>query len=796
MKNKLILLSFFTYLIFGKDSDKTISLNFINEPIANIVNKLASLKKANIILPLPKEGGSSPASALGGSAAPKDFFDIKVNLYKEEKVTADEAWSLLTTFLNVSGYSIYKRKDSYQIKLLSDVNKAPLPLYVNVPINSLPDNNEQIRYIYYFKKISVYNKSGTITTNLKNMLNSILINPKSSGKNPSPISMPGSIGGATTDIFEINHKQNSLIITNPSSQIKAVMKIITHIDKKGFDEVVEVIPIKHAHPNDIEKLLTQLVQNIDDDPFLRFGPQAPSKDRSDAIFSANTRIIAMDRIKSVAVIGSKNSIKKVSKFINENLDIPISEGLSLIHVKPLQYLKSDEAVAPLKAILKNQTQQASSGFGYNQSKTSSAGELFSNVIITSEVEEKEKTTQTQTQGQSGWGQQETGTSAAPTIGGNNLIIAAKELEWLVINKLIDQLDQPQLQVAIETLIVDVSVSDDKLLAAQMRNPLNPSKPGDLNWQTTPMGDVSRAQNSSLISTRTLDGKSYKTVAADLGEKIFKVSGTNKYLSKAVSETIVGKGSTILTFRDDESGIAAILQMLDKQSNTTILSQPFVVTANNQQANITSSEIKWVDGGSDQASSNGNVIISKVQIDAKLEVSITPRINKNGKDVNLEIKITANEFAGENNNKLTRQVVTNSHMKNKQVLVLGGLTKSDDINSEVGVPILSKIPVIGSLFKKRSKEKGKKMLMIFISPRVIKPQIIKDKNIYKNTYTHKKIKYVIDGVDQSNKETYGDNFENLEDPITRLFFSSENKSFKDEVDNFSKTGIFSIEEKKY
>lgn len=804
MRNKLLFLGLMAISVLGGENNKVekISLTFINEPIVNIINKLSAIKGVNIILPMPKDSSSSVSSYGPATNTPKDFFDIKVNLYKEEKVTIDEAWNLLTNFLNVSGFSIFKRDDSYQIKQLADVNKAPLPLYIDVPLEKLPDNNEQIRYIYYFKKINIYNKSGTTTTNLRSMLNNMLIG--SSQKNSPATFAPsggfggdGSSGGTASNLFELNNTHNCLVIANPSSQIKAILKIIMRLDKKGVNEAVEVMSLAYAQPSYVEKLLTQLIQNIEDDPFVRFGAPSPVKEKPEALFSSNTRVVAMDRINSIAIIGSKNSIDKVSKFIKTNLDLPISEGLSLIHVKPIQYLKSSDLVGPLKAILKNQTQQQNnSGFGgYSQSTQAPTTEsMFSDVIITSEIEQTAQTpNQNQPQNQTAWGQQAP-TTTAPIVGGNNLIIAAKEREWLIINKLIEQLDKPQLQVAIETLIVDIEITDDKLIASQLRNPVTPSSPGDLNWQVTSAGSIGSAASSTLVTSRTLNGETYKTIGADLGQQVLNLSdGTQAYLAKAVSETIIGKGSTILTFGNQENGISAIMQVLDKQGNTTILSQPFVITANNQQANITSSDIRWVPGDANQtASSNGTTIINQVQIDAKLEVDITPRINKNGNDINLELKITANEFTGENNNKLTRKILTNAHMKNKQVLVLGGLTRSSESDVQIGVPLLSKLPLVGSLFKKRSKRKNKKMLMIFISPTIIKPQT----NGKLDLYTAKKINYVIDSLTDSGREVYGDNFDNLADPITRIFFQPDNKSFKEEITNYSKTGIFAVKEKKY
>ena len=337
----------------------------------------------------------------------------------------------------------------------------------------------------------------------------------------------------------------------------------------------------------------------------------------------------------------------------------------------------------------------------------------------------------------------------------------------------------------------MTIEDETLLATQLRDAICLSSPSSFNWQQSAMGAIPTAASSVITSKNPTE-----TIAANLGEKKLLLKGSTTqnprygYLAEEASMLINGSaGSTILTFKNGESGISAIMQILDTFANTTILSQPFVISTNNQTAYILSRETRIVQGGIDQAASaSGNVVIKQVPITADLTINFTPRINSNGEDINMEVNISANEFAGEDNNKLTRTIITNSHLKNNQVLALGGLTQNVESDVEIGTPILSKIPVIGSLFKRKLKVKRKKTLMVFLSPTILKPQL-KSKKM--NDFTKEKLKYVLSENNKGTASIYGENFENLTDPVTRLFFAPGDKVFSAKLNNYADTGMYTI-----
>jgi general secretion pathway protein D len=66
---------------------------------------------------------------------------------------------------------------------------------------------------------------------------------------------------------------------------------------------------------------------------------------------------------------------------------------------------------------------------------------------------------------------------------------------------------------------------------------------------------------------------------------------------------------------------------------------------------------------------------------------------------------------------TRTIKTHVSVPNQATLVLGGLIRQSQTNRRGGIPVLSRIPVIGALFRTTSKEKTRTELVILIRPDV-------------------------------------------------------------------------------
>jgi hypothetical protein len=221
-----------------------------------------------------------------------------------------------------------------------------------------------------------------------------------------------------------------------------------------------------------------------------------------------------------------------------------------------------------------------------------------------------------------------------------------------------------------------------------------------------------------------------------------------------------KGTFILSFKDAASnGIFLISSMLNKQTDSKILSRPFLTTLNNKEVYFKDSENRRIDGPASGLS--GIQVVNKEDVEASIDLKILPRINQNG-IINLSITINVNEFETTGSNTRTnRSLVTNVNLYDKDILVLGGLTKTKLEYVVNKTPLLGDIPILGNLFKGKSKTVTKSHLMIFLRPEIIKPD---DKKITSRFFNQA----------QNLLEQGEENFSTLRDPVSRWFFGADPK----------------------
>lgn len=181
-----------------------------------------------------------------------------------------------------------------------------------------------------------------------------------------------------------------------------------------------------------------------------------------------------------------------------------------------------------------------------------------------------------------------------------------------------------------------------------------------------------------------------------------------------------------------SALNAYVKLLEGTNRFKVLSRPFVFTANNKKATISSgtevpvptSTLSSLTSGS--TSTNGVASVSS-SIDYKevlLKLEVIPIISPE-KEVTLQIVQTNNSIQGStvisgnsipNVNK--QEVNTTITVPDRTTVVLGGLmTESNDV-TETGLPILKDIPGLGYLFKGKTVTKAKTELVLLIQPTVI------------------------------------------------------------------------------
>ena len=274
---------------------------------------------------------------------------------------------------------------------------------------------------------------------------------------------------------------------------------------------------------------------------------------------------------------------------------------------------------------------------------------------------------------------------------NTLIISEVPERIGAIEKLIDTLDSANPQVSIEARIVEASSSYLNTLGVQWGiNMAMDSAHGNQTNLVFP----SQITTTGVVSQQNQGGYSINLPSSDT----------------AINPTI-RFGNIAGTFNLDLA-----LTALQKKGKGRIISAPRATTQNNMPAEITQ-------GNRIPIQTIQNNTVTTQYINAALELKVTPQITARGSVImTIDLKNDAANFAQTVNGMptiVTETAKTTVMVMDGGTIVIGGLYKMTEQNSDDGVPLLSKIPILGGLFKRTRRENTQNELLIFLTPRIIK-----------------------------------------------------------------------------
>ncbi len=179
---------------------------------------------------------------------------------------------------------------------------------------------------------------------------------------------------------------------------------------------------------------------------------------------------------------------------------------------------------------------------------------------------------------------------------------------------------------------------------------------------------------------------------------------------------------------DFAGVQAVMELLYSRTDTNTLSNPRIVTLDNQPATITVGT-KWPVGQYTYNSDQAKWQVSGWEyLEFGILLKVTPHINQAG-FVTLEIQPEVSDQAGEVTFEqatipilTTQETSTRVMIKDGETLVIAGLIKDKTIDTRKKVPILGDIPLLGLLFQKKEITTEKTDLLIFITPHIITPNV--------------------------------------------------------------------------
>ncbi len=281
---------------------------------------------------------------------------------------------------------------------------------------------------------------------------------------------------------------------------------------------------------------------------------------------------------------------------------------------------------------------------------------------------------------------------------NSLILKLTPSDYKQIINLVKKLDIPLKEVLVKAKIVQISSKAEKDLG--------------FTWFISIANHMGTPPSSYIASSYGFNTEGYSPLISP--------NSIGKVLNLPVMDSTLAVGilNKSQTFR-----VELALKALELNGDAQTISSPKVLTLDNQEATIEQGiEIPYRES---TVASGGATSYQIAFKKASLILKVKPHVTRNNKIIlDLEVRkdspnydyvaITGNNEPAIN----TRNVKSKVIVDNGSTVVIGGIYEKDKSVSKTGVPILSRIPLIGWLFKNQKTTVNKSELLIFITPTII------------------------------------------------------------------------------
>jgi len=272
---------------------------------------------------------------------------------------------------------------------------------------------------------------------------------------------------------------------------------------------------------------------------------------------------------------------------------------------------------------------------------------------------------------------------------NSLLILAAPSDYEVVENAIRKLDIVRRQVLVEVLLAEVTLTDDLTFG--------------IDW-------FLRAKGGTILGAQNTTGSLPTNVATPSGTAIAAAASVGQY-----------GGLQLINLSGTE--VRAVLRAIGSDGKTQVLASPQIMVLDNEKA-----EIKVGSRISVQTQQQSGVTTGLVNSFSYLEtgvlLAVTPRINSGGMvtlEINQEVSAAAPASINATNpnpDVATRNAKTSVQVASGESIVLAGLIQQDTGRETSGIPLLSKIPVLGALFGTQTLSRKRTELVMMVTPRIV------------------------------------------------------------------------------
>ena len=290
----------------------------------------------------------------------------------------------------------------------------------------------------------------------------------------------------------------------------------------------------------------------------------------------------------------------------------------------------------------------------------------------------------------------------PDVVNNSLLIYADQANYRIIEATLLQVDRPQIQVAIDATIAEVTLTNDLSYGVQT---FLTSRNVGLKPNT---GSILNTQATTAPATTTDPTTGATTVAGSL---------TNAFINRAFP------GFNFLVGNSTQP--TAILDALHAVTSVKVLSNPSLVVINNQVATLQVGDSVPISTGSATVLTTSNTVVNTIDYrNTGIILRVSPRISANGNvrlDVEQEISNVPTSSSSTPNLTPTvseRKVKSSILVANGQTVLLAGLISEQQNGTRNALPVFDQIPVLGDAFGHQDNATTRTELIIFIRPQII------------------------------------------------------------------------------
>jgi general secretion pathway protein D len=283
---------------------------------------------------------------------------------------------------------------------------------------------------------------------------------------------------------------------------------------------------------------------------------------------------------------------------------------------------------------------------------------------------------------------------------NTVLVVATPAEYAVIEAALKKLDIPQRQVAIEVTIAEITLTDELAFGVE--------------WLFKGGAPSGRGSGGLFNQTTPFNPAIPIVAGATSPAGLALATGFNYLINNA----------------NFPGGVQAALHLLDTYASTKVISNPHLAALDNQKATIKVGNRIPINSNSTVGGTTNVVTTVAQYIDTGVLLQVTPHINAGGLvtlEVDAEVSTPAAQStaainAGQAPAINTRSVQTLLAVPTGQTMVMGGLITKDNENSSAGLPLISRVPVLGGLFGNQNLKNNRTELILFITPRVVENEV--------------------------------------------------------------------------